>query len=317
MGLNGRNILVTGGLGFFGSHLIKALIENGSSVYTTDLVENRRSYYFQQRLEKQTIYEQCDVADFRSIKSVIVKNKIDFVFHVAAQAIVDTAYYDPLGTITSNVIGTANVLEACRQYGKVKGILVTSTDKAYGKLPRVNEKMPLSGDHPYEASKASADLIAQTYFKTYELPVVITRFGNVYGEGDLNFNRIVPGIMASIIKSQTLKIRSDGKYVRDYVYVKDVVDATLLLARNIRKAKGEAFNISSLENLQVIEVVKRIGKVLELKVDYEILSVAKNEIPVQSVDFKKIKNTFGWKPKNNFSTTAVDIFNWYKDYFAR
>lgn len=317
MGLNGKNVLVTGGLGFFGSHLVKALIENGCNAYTTDLAENRRSYYFQQGLDEKAIYEQCDVADFLRIKSVITKNKIDFVFHVAAQAIVEAAYHDPLGTITSNVMGTANVLEACREYGKVEGILVTSTDKAYGKLPRVDETKPLSGDHPYEVSKSSADLIAQMYFRTYGLPVVITRFGNVYGEGDLNWNRIIPGIMKAIVKDEPLEIRSNGKYVRDYIYVKDVVNASLVLAKNIKKSKGQAFNISSNENLQVIEVVKKIGKILGLKIDYKILSVAINEIPVQSVNFQKIKKTFGWKPENNFSTTSKDIFDWYSNYFIQ
>lgn len=310
--LRGRNILVTGGAGFIGSHLVERLTEE-NHVYVTDLVNDPHSYYSRQNLHKKVVFEHCDVADFRSIHSLVVKNHIDFVFHLAAQAIVDTAYNDPLGTITSNVIGTANILESCRQYGKVQGIVVTSSDKAYGKLPRADETKPLSGDHPYEVSKSSADLIARSYSATYGLPVVVTRFGNVYGEGDLNFNRIVPGVLESIIKDQPLMIRSNGRYVRDYVYVKDVVDATLILAKSINRCTGEAFNISSRENLSVVEVVKRIESILSTKVKYKILSTAKNEIPNQSVNYNKIQRRFGWKPKHNFSKTIKKVHEWYSE----
>lgn len=315
MVLKGKNVLVTGGAGFIGSHLVQELAKD-NQVYVVDLVINPYSYYNQQGLNSQVVYEHCNVADFRAIHSVIVKNHIDFVFHLAAQAIIDTAYNDPLGTITSNVMGTANILESCRQYGKIEGILVTSTDKAYGKLPRVDETKPISGDHPYEVSKSSADLIARSYFTTYKLPVVVTRFGNVYGEGDLNLSRIIPGIMESLIKNQPLQIRSNGKYIRDYVYVKDVVDATILLAKNINKSKGEAFNISSLQNLSVIEVVKKVEWILKVKIPYKIQSSTKNEIPVQSVNFGKMKKTFNWKPQNNFTTTIAGIYDWYQNYLT-
>ena len=316
MALKGKNVLITGGAGFFGSHLAgKCLEDKASKVVVCDLVVEPRSYFLEQGLDKYVTYERCNIIDFGHIRSVIIKHNIDIVFHVAAQAIVDAAYHDPLGTINSNVIGTANVLEACRLYGKVESILVTSTDKAYGKLPRVSEKNPLSGDHPYEVSKTSADIIARSYYKTYKLPVVVTRFGNVYGEGDLNFSRIMPGIMQSIVKNETLLIRSNGKYIRDYVYVGDVVDATLLLTKNIKRVQGEAFNISSLENLSVIEAVKRVKTILGLKVDYKILSIAINEIPEQSVNFNKIRSRLGWEPKNNFESSIPQIYEWYKSYF--
>jgi CDP-glucose 4,6-dehydratase len=316
MVLAGKNVLVTGGAGFIGSHLVKKLLEK-NTVIVTDLGRNPNSYFAREKLYDKTIFEECDITDFRRIHSVIVKHQVNFVFHTAAQAIIDTAYDNPLETINSNVMGTANVLESCRLYGKVDGILVMSTDKAYGKLPRVDEKKPLSGDHPYEVSKSAADFIARSYYKTYKLPVVVTRFGNVYGEGDLNFSRIIPGILLSILKNQPLLIRSNGKYIRDYVYVKDVVDATLILANNIKKSQGEAFNISSLENLSVIEVIKRIEKILNLKINYKILSIAINEIPKQSVNFNKIKKTFGWNPSHNFKNVIPEIFDWYEDYFTQ
>lgn len=316
MVLAGKNVLVTGGAGFIGSHLVKKLLEK-NTVIVVDLGRNPNSYFAREKLYDKTIFEECDITNFRRIHSIIVKHKVDFVFHAAAQAIVDTAYDNPLETINSNVMGTTNVLESCRLYGKIEGILVMSTDKAYGKLPRVDEEKPLSGDHPYEVSKSAADFIARSYYKTYKLPIVVTRFGNVYGEGDLNFSRIIPGILLSLLKNQPLLIRSNGKYTRDYVYVQDVVDAALTLASNIKKSQGEAFNISSLENLSVIEVIKRIEKILSKKINYKILSIAINEIPKQSVNFNKIKKTFGWKPDHNFKNVMPAILNWYEDYFAQ
>lgn len=315
MGLAGKNILVTGGCGFFGSHLVENLIKKKCNVFVVDINENPHSYYFRQELHNKAVLEICDITDFRRIHSVITKHQINFVFHLAAQAIVDTAYINPLETIFSNTMGTSNILESCRLYGKVDGILVTSTDKVYGKLPRVDEQKPISGDHPYEVSKSSADLIARSYALTYKLPVVVTRFGNLYGEGDLNFSRIIPGIMKSVIKGEALIIRSNGKYIRDYVYVKDVVDATLNLAENIKRVKGEPFNISSLENLSVIEVIKKVEEILGVKIKYNILSTAINEIPVQSINFKKIRDTIKWKPENNLKSSVPGIYNWYKDYF--
>lgn len=317
MGLAGKNVLVTGGCGFFGSHLVESLVKKKCKVIVVDLFKDPYSYFFRQNLNDKVIFENCDITHFRRIHSVVTKHEINFVFHIAAQAIVNTAYHNPLETIYSNVMGTSNILESCRLYGKVEGIHVTSTDKVYGKLPRVDEKKPISGDHPYEVSKTSADLIARSYFKTYDLPVVVTRFGNVYGEGDLNFSRIIPGIMKSVVKDEILMVRSNGKYVRDYVYVEDVVDATLSLAQNIKSVKGEVFNISSMENLSVLEVIRRIEEILKVKIKYKILSQTINEIPVQSVNFNKITKTLGWKPKNSFKSSIPQIYSWYKDYFER
>ncbi|MCR4324857.1 MAG: GDP-mannose 4,6-dehydratase [Candidatus Curtissbacteria bacterium] len=315
MALRGKNVLVTGGCGFYGGHLVERLVNLGCNVFVTDLLIHPKSYFLQQKLDEKVVFEYCDIGNFDHINSVITKNEIDLVFHLAAVTTVDAAFHNPRQTVISNVVGTTNVLESCRLYGKVEGVLFTSTDKAYGKLPRVSEKNPISGDHPYEVSKSSADLIARSYFKTYNLPVVVTRFGNVYGEGDLNFNRLIPGIMESVVKNKELKIRSNGKYIRDYVYVKDVVDATLTLANNISKVQGEAFNVSSLENLSVIDVVKRVENILGEKIKYRILSTAVNEIPTQSVNFNKIRKAFGWKPNHNFKTSMGDILTWYREYF--
>lgn len=315
MGLKGQNILVTGGRGFIASHLIEKLLDLNCNVMAVDIVENPNSYFFKKKFNKRVIFELCDITDFRRIYSIVINHKIDFVFHTAALALVEAAYNNPLETMNTNVMGTVNVMESCRLSGRVSGVIFTSTDKVYGKLPRVTELNSISGDHPYEVSKTSADLIARSYFTTYQMPVVVTRFGNVYGEGDVNFSRIIPGIMESVVNKKVLEIRSNGKYVRDYVYVKDVVEATTALAENIKKVKGLAFNISSLENLSVLEVIGKVENILGVKVEYKILSSAINEIPVQSINFKKIKNMLGWKPQNSFNNTISEIYNWYREYF--
>lgn len=317
MGLAGKNVLVTGGTGFIGSHLVAHLVEKKCNVIVPYQSLNPKSLFFEQKLNDKTILVQKDLKNFRRTFDIVTKYEIDFIFHLAAQAIVTTAYHNPVETFETNIMGTVNILEAARLYGKVKGILVTSSDKAYGKIPKAKETDPLSGDHPYETSKSAADLIAKTYFKTYGLPVIVTRFGNVYGEGDINFSRIIPGIMKAMIKNETLYVRSNGKHIRDYVYVKDVVKACVLLAQNINSVKGEAFNISSRENLLVLEVIKKAERILKSKIKYEILSETINEIPAQSINFNKIHILLGWTPNDSFNTTIEKIYNWYVGYFKK
>ncbi|OGK17517.1 hypothetical protein A2774_00825 [Candidatus Roizmanbacteria bacterium RIFCSPHIGHO2_01_FULL_39_12c] len=320
--LKSKNILVTGGTGFVGSHLVEELVRLEANVVTTFISTSPLSYFFSQGLNKKVKMVHADVADFESMTDIVTKFETDFIFHLAAQALVETAYYNPRKTLESNITGTINILEAARLYPKVTGVIVASSDKAYGKIKskvksqksklRYQESDPLRGDHPYEVSKSAADLISTAYYRTYNLPVVITRFGNIYGEGDLNFSRIVPGIIESVVQSKKLEVRSNGSYVRDYLYVKDVVSGYLLLADNIDKAQGEAFNFGSEESLSVIEVINRFEKILHKKIDFKILNSAKNEIPYQSLDYSKIKKVLGWKPKFNLMTVGKNIYFWYK-----
>lgn len=312
--LEGKNILVTGGTGFIGSHLVEELVKQNANVVTTFLTTNPLSYFFTQKLNKKVRMAHVDVCDYEAVFDLIIKCNIDYIIHLAAQPLVETAYYNPKQTLYTNIIGTVNVLESARIYPHVKGVIIASSDKAYGKLQNKKciETDSLKGDHPYEVSKSSADLIAHAYYKTYKLPLVITRFGNIYGEGDLNFSRIIPGIMKSIIRGETLEIRSDGKYVRDYLYVKDVVNGYLKLLENIQKIKGEAFNFGSKETLPVIPLIKLIEKSLKKKVNYKILNTARNEIPYQSLDYSKIRKELGWQPKYTISKKITDICNWYK-----
>ena len=311
---SGKNILVTGGTGFIGSHLIEELIKQKASIISTFQTINPFSYFFTQKLDNNVCLVNLDICDYQKLFDIITKFDIDYIFHLAAQPLIEVAYHNPKRTLYSNIIGTVNICESARLYPKIKGIIIASSDKAYGKLNKDKyiETDGLKGDHPYEVSKSSADLIAYSYFKTYQLPIVISRFGNVYGEGDLNFSRIIPGMMKSLIKSEIFKVRSNGKYIRDYLYVKDVVCGYLLLAANIDKIKGEAFNFGSEETLSVTEVIKLTEKVLNKKIRYKILNISKNEISYQSLDYRKIKKILGWVPQRSLLSTVDNIFTWYK-----
>lgn len=310
-GLKGQNILVTGGTGFVGSHLVEALVSRGSRVVVLSRSFDPMSYFATQHLERKTILASGDLKDYFRVADTISKYEINYIFHLGAQAIVTTAYDNPRETIETNVMGTANILEAARIYKRVKGIIVASSDKAYGKSSKKYiESDALHGDHPYEASKSSADLIATTYAKTYHLPVVVTRFGNIYGEGDLNFNRIMPGILKALVTGTELSIRSDGTFVRDYVYVKDVILGYLFLVDNIEKAQGQAYNLSSGETLSVLDLIKKVEKVLGKKVKYIIANTQKNEIPYQSLNFEKVMK-LGYKPQYSLKGVLLNVFKWY------
>ena len=312
--IKSKNILVTGGAGFIGSYLVDRLIEEENKVAVIDNLSSGRK----ENVNKYAKFYKMDVRDSK-ISDVFKKEKIEIVFHLAAQPIVGTAYGNPFETIETNVMGTVNLLEACRLYGKLKSIVAVSSDKAYGKSKNLpyTEGSPLKGDHPYDVSKAAADLIAQTYAKTYNLPVAITRFSNVFGPGDINFNRIVPGIFESIIKNKVLLVRSDGKMIREYTYVEDIVNGCIKLAQNIDKIKGEAFNFGSKNIFSVIEVIKKIEEILNVKVNYKILNIAKNEIPKQYLDWTKAKKILGWQPKTSFEQGIKESFNWYKNFYFK
>lgn len=309
-----KNILVTGGTGLIGSHLVEELMGQKANVVTTFQSINPNSYFFSQKLDKKAVMVNVDVCNYDDLFNLVTKFDIEYIFHLAAQPLVEVAYRNPKRTLYSNILGTINVLECTRLFPKIKGVIVASSDKSYGKLAKKKylETDPLLGDHPYEVSKSSAYLISYSYYKTYNLPVVITRFGNVYGEGDLNFSRIIPGIMKAVINNKVLEVRSNGKYVRDYLYVKDVVKGYLLLAQNVEKIKGEAYNFGSNETLSVEGVIKTVEKALKKKVRYKILNTTKNEIPYQSLDYSKIKNTLGWTPSYRISKVIKKIRRWYK-----
>lgn len=310
--VKGKRILVTGGTGFVGSHLVEALILGGASVVVLERSADPFSYFSTQNFENKVIMAAGDVKDGQRVFDVVAKYEIEYIFHLAALATVPVAYDNPLETIATNVMGTTHVLEAARRIPRVKGVIVASSDKAYGKSDKpCEENDPLRGDHPYEASKSSADLIAIAYAKTYQTPVVVTRFGNIYGEGDLNFNRIIPGAFKAILTNTVLELRSDGTFVRDYVYVKDVVRGYLLLLDKIQQTQGNAYNISSGESLTVLDALNAIEAVIGQKVKYTILNTQKNEIPYQSLNFNKVK-ALGFASIYILKKTLPGVYAWYK-----
>lgn len=309
-----QKILITGGAGFIGSCIADKLIEQGHDVVVIDNLSSGRK----ENLNPKAKFYEMDVCDSK-IFQVFKDENPETVFHLAAQPIVETAYKNPLETIETNIMGTVNILEACRLKGDIKSIVVTSSDKAYGKSEKLpyTEKVALKGDHPYEVSKSCADLITTAYFKTYGLPVVVTRFSNVFGSGDINFSRIIPGIFESIIKNKELLIRSDGKMIREYTYITDIADGCVKLAENIEISKGEAFNFGSKNIFSVIDIIKKIEQILNVKVNYKILNIAKNEIPEQYLDWTKAKERLKWRPKTSFEQGIKESFSWYRDFFEK
>lgn len=308
------NILVTGGAGFIGSHLVDRLVIDGHKVIVVDNLSSGKKEYINPKAK----FYKIDVRN-RNVLRILKKEKINGVFHFAAQPLVEKAYKSPLDVLDANIMGTANILEACRQKGGLNFIVVVSSDKAYGKAKKLpyKEDSPLKGDHPYDVSKSAADLIAQTFFSTYGLPIVITRFSNVFGPRDINFSRIIPGILEAVIKNKEFLIRSDGKMIREYTYVEDVVEGSIKLARNVQKVTGEAFNFGSANVYSVIEVVKKIEKVLGQKIKCDILNIAKNEIPKQYLDWTKAKKKLNWEPLTDFEEGVRESYQWYKEYFKK
>lgn len=313
-----RNVFVTGCSGFLGSHTVKALTAMGANV--TGLVRDHTPKSYLYSGEKQNInLVSGSLEDLQLLERALGEYEIDTVFHLAAQAIVGTANRNPLSTFSTNIMGTSNLLEACRRSPLVKNIVVASSDKAYGDqevLP-YNEEMPLKGSHPYDVSKSCADLIAQTYHKTYGLPVCITRCGNLYGAGDLNFNRIVPQTIKSVLNNEAPIIRSDGTFIRDYIYVEDAALAYIILSEKMGELKlyGEAFNFSTEVRFTVIELVNRILELMGSELKPIILGEGSNEIKYQYLSTKKARELLGWKPAFTIDEGLTRTIDWYKNYF--
>ena len=308
----GLSILVTGGAGFIGHHLVNRLINRGGKVSVIDNLSTGRK----DNLDPKAGFYAIDIRS-PEITEIFKKEKPDIVFHLAAQPIVESAYDNPRETIDVNVSGTVNILEACRQSDNLELLMVCSTDKAYGRSDNLpyTEETPLKGGHPYDVSKSAADLITQAYFKTYGLPVSITRFSNVFGPGDTNLSRIIPGVFESILEKKEFLIRSDGTMVREYTYVEDIVDGCVKISRNAGVCKGEAFNFGSKNIFSVIGIIEKIEQTLGLKVDYKILNKAKNEIPEQYLDWSKAKEKLGWQPRTSIEEGIKNSYDWYKKLF--
>lgn len=303
-------VLITGATGFIGSHLTELLLDKKITVIALGRKEKPGSYFKLQNLSKKATVYYRDITQKKPLFNLIKKHQVDYIIHLAAKTIVNKSVKNPAKTLRINIIGTVNVLEAARTIKNIKGVIIASSDKAYGKTKKsYKENSPLKGDHPYDVSKSSADLIAQTYIKTYNTPVVITRCANCYGEGDIHLDRIIPAICDSINKNKILRLRSNGKYKRDYTYVKDIALAYYFLLKNFKKVNGQAFNISSRENLSVLKLIKKIEKITGKIIKYKILNNALNEIPYQKLNDEKIRS-LGWENKYSLSQTIDKIIKW-------
>ncbi|MBU0929978.1 MAG: GDP-mannose 4,6-dehydratase [Nanoarchaeota archaeon] len=317
---NNKNVFVTGGTGFIGTWLVKDLVDNGADV--TCLVKDypKDSNFVELNLDKKTNLVFGDMLDLNLIKLTLEKYNIDTVFHLAAQPLVQIALKNPLETIQANIMGTLNILDSCRLNNKIKRIVVASSDKAYGpsdKLP-YDETFPLRGIYPYDVSKSCTDLIASSYGITYNMPIAITRLSNVYGGGDLNFDRIIPETIKHILHNENILIRSNGKFTREFFYVKDAANAYLTLAEKINELnlKGDAFNFGTDQPIVILDLVKKIIDVSENKdAKIKILDTAKAEIKDQYLSSEKAKKTLDWEPKYSLEKGLKETYLWYKNYF--
>jgi CDP-glucose 4,6-dehydratase len=316
-----KNVFVTGCTGLLGSYLVKELIEQGANV--TGLVRDHvpQSNLYQGEHVKKMNIVQGALEDLPVIERALGEYEIDTVFHLAAQAIVGVANRNPVSTFEANILGTWNVLEACRKHPLIKRVIVASSDKAYGDQENLpyDEDMPLQGKHPYDVSKSCADLISHTYFHTYGLPVCITRCGNLYGGGDLNFNRIIPQTIQLVLNGEAPEIRSDGTFVRDYFYIEDAVQAYLLLAEKMEELNlaGEAFNFSNEIQLTVLELVEKILKKMNSNLKPKVLNQGSNEIKHQYLSAEKARKLLNWTPAYTIDEGLEKTIGWYTEFFKK
>ena len=316
-----RPVFVTGATGLVGGWLVKRLTEAGA-----DVVCLVRDWVPQSELVRAGLLEKTktvrgDVRDQALLERIIGEYEIDTVIHLAAQTIVTIANRNPVSTFETNIQGTWALLEACRRSPRVKQIVMASSDKAYGdhdELP-YDETTPLQGRHPYDVSKSCSDLISQVYARTYDLPVVVTRCGNFYGGGDLNWNRIVPGTIRSVMRGQRPVIRSDGQYVRDYFYVEDGAAAYALLAEKLaanRDLAGEAFNFSNENQVRVTEIVDKILHLMGSDLQPDVRNEATNEIRNQYLSAARAREVLHWQPLFTLDEGLKLTIEWYRAFLA-
>jgi CDP-glucose 4,6-dehydratase len=314
-----RSVFVTGGTGLLGSWLVKRLIDAGSNVVCLVRDWVPQSELVRSRQIELVNIVRGDIVDRDLIERTLGEYEVEVVFHLAAQTIVGIANRNPVSTFSANIEGTWNLLEACRRSPKVSSIVVASSDKAYGEQEHLpyNETMPLQGRHPYDVSKSCADLIAQTYAESYKLPVAITRCGNFYGGGDLNWNRVVPGTIRSIIRGERPIVRSDGNFVRDYFYIEDGAAAYMLLAERLAsdsKLIGQAFNFSNESQVSVLEMVDLILRKMNCSLRPEVLNQASNEIRHQFLSAERARTVLNWKPQFTLESGLDRTLAWYQNF---
>ena len=308
-----RSVFITGATGLLGSWLTKRLVELGANVVI--LV---RDWQPESELLRNGYYNKVrrvsgDIRDYYLLKRTLAEYEVQSVFHLAAQTIVAIANRDPIGTLDQNIIGTAKVLETCRLVNTVEHVIVASSDKAYGDsavLP-YTEEMGLNGRHPYDVSKSCSDLVALTYEHTYDMPVAVTRCGNLYGGGDLNFSRLIPKTIKRLLNGQPPQVYGDGSMKRDYTYVEDAVDAYLTIG--MKGCRG-AYNVAGGEVRTILEVVDTVSKLIGINIPPLISGEETPEIDSQWLNIDKIK-AIGWSPTFTLEQGLKKTIDWYKEYF--
>lgn len=321
-GWRDRAVLVTGATGLLGGWLVEALLERGAQVVGLVRDGVPRSRLVAERVIERINVVRGDVTDYLGVERALAEYEVECVFHLAAQAIVGIANRSPLSTFETNVRGTWNVLEASRRQPTVRRVVVASSDKAYGNQERLpyDETTPLQGRHPYDVSKSAADLIAQSYWTTFGLRVAVTRCGNLFGGGDLNWNRLVPGTIRSVLRGSPPVIRSSGRLIRDYVYVEDAVDAYLAVADSLAEGDavvGQGINVSYEQPQSVTELVGRILTLMgRPDLSPTILDEATNEIVDQYLDPARARKLLGWAPRVALDEGLTRTIAWYRRHLA-
>lgn len=315
-----RRVLVTGATGLVGAWLVKRLLKAQADVVCLVRDWTPQSEFVRNGDIESTTVVRGDICDQPCLERVLGEFEIETVIHLAAQTIVGIANKNPGSTFEANITGTWKLLEACRRSPGVRQIVMASSDKAYGdaKTLPYTEDTPLAGMHPYDVSKSCGDLIAQTYANTYDLPVCITRCGNFYGGGDLNWNRIIPGTVRSIVRGKAPVIRSDGSFVRDYFYVEDGAAAYMHLAEQMSdrpELNGEAFNLSTEIQVSVLELVEQVLQAMGSSIEPVVLGEANNEIKHQYLDATKARNVLKWSPLFSLDKGLARTIEWYTQYF--
>jgi CDP-glucose 4,6-dehydratase len=316
-----RPILLTGATGLVGGWVVRRLVDLGADVVCLVRDWVPQAELVRSRLVERVKVVRGDVVDGTLLERALGEYEIDTVIHLAAQTIVGIANRNPVSTFETNVRGTWALLEACRRSPAVKQIVVASSDKAYGEQRELpyTEEAPLLARHPYDVSKACADMIAQAYAASYALPVVVSRCGNFYGGGDLNWNRLVPGTIRSVLRGERPVIRSDGEYVRDYFYVEDGAAAYTLLAERLaanRDLQGRAFNFSNETQVTVLEVVRRILRLMGSDLTADVRDEATNEIRRQFLNAAPARTELGWRPLFTLDEGLRRTIAWYRDFLV-
>ncbi|MFA6429863.1 MAG: GDP-mannose 4,6-dehydratase [Patescibacteria group bacterium] len=319
---NNRHVFITGGFGLLGSTIAEMLHDLGARLVLLKRDHVPSSRIFELGAIDHINIVHGDFEDFPTVYRALNEYEIDTVFHVGAQPIAPVGNRCPLPTLSANIMGTCNMLEAARTAPTVKRMLVASSDKAYGAQPVLpyTEDAPLRGTHPYDVSKSCTDLVSQMYWNTYKTPVCITRCGNLYGPGDLNWQRVIPETIKHVLHNEAPVIRSDGKFIRDYFFIRDAANAYITLAENMERPEvlGQPFNFSTGNSMTVVDIVNKVLQVMG-RTDLQpiILNQAKAEIHDQTLSSEKAGRILNWKPYWSVDEGLAETVAWYKNYFEK